>query len=217
MKGSYVIYMSVFVVSFLFSFLTFKSESKSLRLFIPLLFLGLLTEGIVHYEKFHSRNILPVVYRIYIPVEYMFMGMIYFFNVRNKFIRKLIIASMIFFGIFCFMLMITATKISGWPSLEFNVEGFLMLVIASYHLLSLNGEDGESIFWRPFFWIDGAFLLFYSGTFFLMSLYDKLKMADAYKAGLYLSSINRGLNILLYLLFIVAFLCSARARQSYRS
>ncbi len=212
-----ITYLSVFSVSFLFSFLTLKSENRSLRLFILLLFLGLLVEGIVNYGELSHRRNLPVVYRIYMPVEYVLIGLLYFYNIKNRFIRTLILISIICFSGIGLLVARTATIKSGFPSLYFNIEGLMVLIIACYHLLSIKGRAEESIFGKPFFWIDVAFLIFYSGNFFLISLLNTFRRINYPRSHVYFVGINTVLNILLYVLFIVEFLCSARARQSSRS
>jgi hypothetical protein len=81
----------------------------------------------------------------------------------------------------------------------------LYSVLYKYQLFA-SPPTKESLLVNPIFWINTANLFFYCGTFFQMGLDSYIRKGNASLAD-ELHIINHGLNYMLYVLYLIGFLC----------
>lgn len=209
-----IIYHFLLLAALFVSLLVFKSENKSLRLFPLILLIGNVIEIIVIIEKGKGNTNYPFFYHFYIPIEYVVLALFYYLNSERKWVKKSILVSIPIYILICIWLTNSALSREEYPSLQFNLEGVLLIVLAISNLFSLKGEEDLIITRHPLFWIDLAMLLFYTGNFFLMGSYNQLISSNPEIAKQYFKFINNSLNYSLYILFIIAFICSRPVKKS---
>lgn len=98
----------------------------------------------------------------------------YFFSlyIKNKFVKKALLFSPFAFLLFCIYDFIKA-KTPEIPFVPLSVEHIILLVVIIYYFFEVMQETVvEPIYQRAIFWISVAFIINFSGNFFLF-LYSK--------------------------------------------
>lgn len=193
--------------------IVFKSQNKSLRLFPLILLIGNIVEIIVMIKKSNGSTSYPFYYHLYIPVEYLLLAFFYYYNFERNWVKKSILFSIPLFIVICFYLTKYSSSEGEYPTMQFNLEGIVLIILSVSNLFSLRAEEDSIIYKQPLFWIDIALLLFYTGNFFLMGSYNQLISSNPDLAKQYFKFINNSLNYSLYILFIVAFICSRQVKK----
>ena len=166
--------------------------------FIPIIFSSLLIQflgdllkarGLSYYFLFH----------IYIPVEYVFLGVYYSTILINKVVRFFITFSTVAFFLSYLVYYLLDFDAFMAPSFsQFVVSSVLISICVVIYFIELFQKEENLILLRETsFWVNAGNLLFYAGCLFVMGLYFSLKERDAVLAGKVLS-INHALNLLLY-------------------
>jgi hypothetical protein len=187
---------------------------KGLSIFPALLGLGIVTEVCVHFLL--AKNGLPyiIIYHVYIPLEYT-LWMLYFRAVtQNKLIRTLQVYSIYLFVLLCLVLSIIYIPVDKFPNLQLNLEGILLIIWATSSIFTIEYYPNVNIFSRPVFWICVGVLIYYTGSFSFMGVYNYItanKAALGKVLKIYLLIIP---NCILYTSLSIAFLCSQRIKKS---
>jgi hypothetical protein len=150
-------------------------------------------------------------YIIYGPVEYFFIASVYYYQFKNKLIRKAIPISIIIYAISSIIYGLILKYETHYYI--FNLRGALIISLLLIYFNELYKRN-EIIDLKnePIFWISIGNLFFWSGTFFIMGLVTPLNKIDP-KIGTLLFSINPILNIFSYNMFIKAILCKRKSIQ----
>jgi hypothetical protein len=110
-------------------------------------------------------------------VEYALLSYFFSLQIRNRIIRKALWFSTIPFALFCLFDFIR----SSGPELPFGplaVEYVMLLIFIIYFFFEvMDNTKSEPIYQKPVFWISSAFILNFSGNFFLF-LYSKNSYSD---------------------------------------
>lgn len=174
---------------------------KSIPVFI-LLVIVLLVECINQYSSYRGYNTYPIT-RIYTLIEFMCLTVFYkrFFQTQiNAYFFYLI---MIGFAIIALIDAFLINSIYKSDTIAFAVEAITMLIfsVLSFYVIMKNMLY-EKITDEPFFWINSAYLIYFSGTLFLFIFLNYiLKNKPEYFIQLYF--INSLLNLLSYSLISV--------------
>lgn len=209
------IYHVIFFIAFLSSFLVLKSKNSALRVFPILLFIGNIVDISAGALKMYNNPNYPLLYHFYIPAEYILLSYFYFKIFDNRWFKNAILISVPAFVITCILLSLNASKDDRYPTMQFNIEGVLIICWALFNLFSLKSEENIVITKHPFFWISIGLLFFYTGNFFLMGSYNQIVSVDKALAKKLFKYINTTLNCSLYILFIIGFLCSSKQARKY--
>lgn len=175
---------------------------KGYVLFIPLLALSLAVEILRH---FYGQ--LPA-FKLFIPVEYTLLSLI-ISTFINSHIKRLIIRSSIFIlvPIFIFIEFYLADQSSPYKYLDLMIASpFLCVWTILYLFETVKQEEEFEVTRNPMFWISLGNLLFFSGSFFSYGFgsYLAFKGSDLAETIFWIARI---LNILLYILYFIGFLC----------
>jgi hypothetical protein len=126
---------------------------------------------------FHATTVYYNVTRVYNIVEYFFLSYFFSLFLTNKFFRSLLLYSSIPFLIYC----IFDYFISGKPQLPFfplAIEYVTLLFFLIYFFFEImKSPKPEPIYQKAVFWIAVAFIVNFSGNFFLF-LYSKNSFND---------------------------------------
>ncbi len=203
------VYYGVMVLALLASLRGIKY--RRYVLFVPLLALSLAVEIAKPFASDEATHYL----NFFIAVEYTLLALIIsnFMHSVNK--RRIIRASIfILVPLFIFIRLVLARNIA-YQFLDLLVEApFLCAWTILYLFETVKQEEEFEVTKNPMFWISLGNLLFFSGSFFSYGFGSYLQ----YKGNTHLAEIifwiARALNVLLYILYFIGFLCLGN-RRSY--
>ncbi len=205
-------YITLMFITFLLSVYTWKKiDSKVIYIAIVLL-LGLITEFIVLVLK-EQEIAYEFAYHIYIPVEYTLFALFFRTKTAKKKIDRFILYSIPVYIITSVLLSAFFYHFKGLPSLNFNIEGFLIIIWSVWLLNSFDEFEETSIFMKPTLWLCMGLIVFYAGTFIFTGYYTYLKKTDKLLATTLNGYINNGLNIFLYFTMSISFICSQKIKK----
>lgn len=106
--------------------------------------------------------------RIYNILEYSLLAYLFYLYIKNKIIRNILLFSSIPYVFFCVYDFLIAKE----PSLAFQpliTEYLILLLFIVYFFFEVVQESVvEPIYQKPIFWISVAFIINFSGNFFLL-------------------------------------------------
>jgi hypothetical protein len=203
-------YITLMFIAFLLSVYTWKKFDSKVIYIVLVLLLGLITEFIVILIKAQKIDH-AVLYHIYIPAEYTLFALFFRTKTAKKKIDRVILYSVPGYIITSLILSAFFYHFKGFPSLNSNIEGFLIIIWSVWLLNSFDGFEETSIFMKPTLWLCMGLIVFYAGNFIFNSYYNHIKNTDKALAKMLNEYINNGLNIFLYLTMSISFLCTRRA------
>jgi hypothetical protein len=158
------------LLPFLFCLVFLKRNStkkkKVFFLYASLVAVLIITAYSLRYVLQDREDYFKVV-RLYIVIEYCLLAYYFFLHVKNKFIGKLLLLSTPVFITFC-IYDYTTEKLPGLPFVPFSVEYTIFLVLIIYYFFELMQEMvSEPIYQKAVFWVSVAFIINFSGNFFL--------------------------------------------------
>ncbi len=118
-----------------------------------------------------------LVTRIYNILEYSLLSYLFYLNIKNKTIKNILLVSPIPFILFCIYDFLISTK-PNLPFLPLIFEYLILLLFIVYFFFEVIQETVlEPIYHKAIFWISVAFIINFSGNFFLF-LYSKTSYND---------------------------------------
>ncbi len=125
-----------------------------------------------------------LVVRVYNIIEYSTLSYLFFLYIRSKIIRTILLYSIIPYTLFCIYDFIRAKE----PALAFVplvIEYIVLLLFIIYFFFEVMQQSiVEPIYQKSIFWICVAFIINFSGNFFLLlssiSNYDDAKFRNAF-------------------------------------
>ncbi len=186
-------------------FLLFKRNNKknSLRVILFYILYCIVNEGMSFYlQNIRSPNFRYLLYA-FTMVEYSFFCyFIYLVLTKNK-TRKTIAFIWIGFLLFAFIDLFYVNKGKGFDSFTSGIESIIILLLCAYYLFSqIRGSNSLLIYSTFEFWVVITFLIYFSGTFFLYLMTDKMKENLNFRQLYFI--INISFNILKNILLSIA-------------
>ena len=177
----------------------FKIKKDLLLLFI-LVLVSFTSDFVVEYFN-ESRN---YVWPVFIILQFVFLCLIFLFNTHNIRKRKILLFSISFFILYAILYIFILKELSPiFPNLM-SITVFTFLIISINYFVELyNNVEHENLFTYPFFWINVAVLIYFSGNLFLTISYNIFAMDNVFQ--LYIP-IHSTLNTVKNLLFAMAFI-----------
>lgn len=209
MLGLKAVYFSVLGIALLASLLSFKD--RRYILFIPLMALILGVEVIreIVDERLDSYVLLALAIG-----EYTFLSLIIRNFIYSPLKRKVILVSIFIMVPVFIVVQLTIGQQASYKYLNQMIESPLICAWTVLYLFETARHDEEfEIFSHPMFWISLGNLLFYSGSLFSYGFGSLLTAKQRDDAAQTVFMIARILNILLYLLYFIGFLCILRKRN----
>ena len=187
-------------------------KDKSIKPVFYLLLLSLITEIFVEVVLFKKQNFYYI-YHIYTPLEYLFISY-YFLSVNhNKRIAYAIKISALVFTLFCIYSAIRIVPFNEYPGLTYNAEGVLVIIFSIITLFNLHPQQNIKIQQLPVFWFCLAFLVFYSGIFFINFLYNTLLKQNNEVVKMLYKAITLLFNYILYFMILIGLICSRKMKK----
>jgi len=202
------VYYALLLAGLIILLIRWRRVDWCLQLFLPLYVCNIVTEVL---SDLYGSYFL---YHINQTIGFLLLCLYYYHILRNDRFR---ISIWIAFGLY--LVYFTAYFIR-WPShffsydpIDFVVEGVFVTMFSLNYLIGLYRRGSELKFSRnPHFWISSGNLLFYSGSAFFMGFAFNL-FKENRTLYLELSYIVYFLNLILYSIYIKAFLCPLKGSQ----
>ncbi|CAG4993533.1 hypothetical protein DYBT9275_01186 [Dyadobacter sp. CECT 9275] len=192
----------------------FYLSDTSLKVFRYVFFSALAVEIFVTVISIYQWKI-PVytLYHFYIPLEYGLLTFYFYKTLDQEKIKKIAKYSIPCFTIFSLVLSQFHIGWTNFPGLNLNIEGILLCFWAIVALFSVKPHLFLPIYRLPIFWICLAVIIYHSGTFVMNGLFNVLRQ-NRYEVFESLRGvINKNINNLLYMMFIIAFVCSHQMKK----
>lgn len=213
MEWPKIIYYAVLVIALAGSFLGYRD--RRYVLFIPLIALSLAIEIIREFvDRGSPLDTATLLFMVI--VEYSLLSLIISNFIQSRIKRKVTISSVfVMIPLFIILQVTLISKNSSYHYLNQMIAAPLLCVWTISYLFEAAKHDEEfEITKSPMFWICLGNLLFYSGSFFSYGFGGYLSSKGSKDTANTIFWIARILNILLYILYFIGFLC-LRKRKSY--
>jgi hypothetical protein len=209
------LYVYFIVISFLSSlsvYSTSKTSYSYLKLFPPFLLATIIIESVASYLA-AIRKPNAVVYNFFTVFEFCFYLYVISLIVSVKQMKKAIIITMILYGLIAITNIIFIQKLETFHTVTYAFGCLLIVAACIYYFFELfkipRSVDLKN---NPAFWICSGLLFFYCCGFPLFGLTNFLSgISKLIIRNFY--SIIVILNIFLYSLFTIAFLCRLKIRK----
>jgi hypothetical protein len=183
--------------------------------FIPLIVLAITVQVFGDVLKNNNIQGYSFVFHVYQPVEYSLLALFYYSLISNKYIKKAILVSIAAVLLFS-MIYYSRNPLSfyGGDFTDFCLAAFFVCIwVVIFFIELLRSEENLQLTRYPAFWINAANLLFYGGCLMVMGVYFYLHNRNATLAG-QLLRINYYLNLILYCMYTIAFICPVNWKRS---
>ena len=209
------IYFYFILVSFLVSLTVFtvpKATDRYLRFFPPFLIATLAVEFTGSYLSYSQKNNLTL-YNFFTAFEFVFYLWILSLIIQHPKVKKVIWATMFIYAIAAVVNIVYVQKMKTFHTYTYVVGCLIIVIFCIYYFFELfRLPKSVKLKNNPSFWICSGLLFFYCCGFPLFGLINSwgnispliLRNFDA---------IVTILNIFLYSLFTIAFLCRIKVRK----
>jgi hypothetical protein len=124
--------------------------------------------GLITRYGFESFETYYIVTRFYNVIEYSILAYLFYLHIKNKIVKNVLVFSILPFTVFALYDFFTADK-PALPFLPLIFEYLILLIFIIYFFFEVLQESVvEPIYHKSIFWISVAFILNFSGNFFLL-------------------------------------------------
>ena len=207
-------YILVFFSFSLSTVLLFKKDIPIfLKAFPPFLAISLLVELVGWYLAKKKVHTAPL-YNIFTVLELCFYVWVLRNIIKNTKIKKATIFFLIGFPCISALNILFVQGIDNYNSLTYSLGCISIIFLSIYYFYELfNLQYAVRLSIDPSFWICTGLLFFYSVSFPVFVSLNLMK-TFTYKLGFLVELITFVLNIILYSLFCIAFICKIKIRKS---
>jgi hypothetical protein len=202
-------YIFVIALSFLVSLTVYSKSYKGvayLKLFPPFLFIVLVIETLTSYMASKRENNAPI-YNFFIIFEFCFYLWLLSFIITKIKVKKIIRVTILIYTVTAFLNILFIQKLSGIPTITYSLGCLLIVSFCIYYFLQLFILPKSVRLWNnPAFWICFGLLFFYCCSFPLIGLINYWRHISKFLIRNF-ELISQSLQIFLYTLFMIAFLC----------
>lgn len=199
-------------LSMIVGFATLMKNRKAsyLRVFPFFLLLALTTElWAFHLGQKNIPNI--AFYNIFSVVAFVFYIYVLYYVIISATAKRIILVVMIGYAVLSLSNILFIQKIDTFHTITYSLGCFILIVISIYYFYELFQVPRSIDLKRePAFWIVSGLLFFYSCTLPILGIMNYMPNAIAFN----LEPIIMVLNILLYSLFTIAFLCRRKLKST---
>ena len=180
-----------------------KSKEKALRVVLFYILYCIVNEGMSFYlQSFGSPNTVYL-FLLFTIVEYSFFCYFIYLILPNNLVKRSVPFVWIGFLLFAFIDYAFFSKAQEFDSIASGIESIIVLMLSIYFLFSqVKGANSLLIYSTFNFWAVIAFLIYFSGTFFLYLMTERMMHDVSFQKQYFV--INISFNILKNLLLCVA-------------
>lgn len=209
------LYYLLLAIASAFAYIRSKND-KRLEIICWLLFFSIVTESVSDYFRSFAEKKRYIPYHFYIPIEYCLVTFYFSRLLQIAWLKKLLIISIPIFIIFSIIISTYFQGINELPSWQYNTEGTLIIIWCVISLFNLPMNPDVNIFKTFQFWFCIAFMIMFSGQFFMNGFFNALKNTNPEVTKKLIFIVYYVLNYLFYTLIIFGLLCS-RTTMKYIS
>jgi hypothetical protein len=172
----YITYLAELLPLILFLIFFNKIKSTEIRVFFVYTIVFALFLSISIYTRFFLKNLnlQLIVNRISLVVEFIFLSIFFYYSLSNKYRKWIfIIWSIIFFSYSIYDYNISKSGYFSFIPLVIECL-FFLVVIVNFFYEKIQYSISAPIYNSPVFWISVAFLIYFSGNFFLFLLSNSM-------------------------------------------
>ncbi|HEV8081903.1 MAG TPA: hypothetical protein VGP55_01805 [Chitinophagaceae bacterium] len=206
------LYYILLVIAVVLAYINSKND-KRLVIICWLLFFSIMTESASDYFRSFAETKRYTPYHFYIPIEYCLVTFYLSGLLQISWLKKLLKISILFFIIFSVIISIYLQEINEFPSWQYNIEGTLIIIWCVISLFNLPLNPDMNIFKTFQFWFCIAFMVMFSGQFFMNGFFNSLKNTNPELIKKLIFIVYYVLNYLFYTLIIFGLLCSRPTRK----
>lgn len=180
-----------------------KSKEKTLRVVLFYILYCIVNEGMSFYlQSFGSPNTVYL-FLLFTIVEYSFFCYFIYLILPKNLVKRSVPFVWIGFLLFAFIDYAFFSKAQEFDSIASGIESIIVLMLSIYFLFSqVKGANSLLIYSTFNFWAVIAFLIYFSGTFFLYLMTERMMHDVSFQKQYFV--INISFNILKNLLLCVA-------------
>jgi hypothetical protein len=203
-------YIIIFIGVGLSTFLGFKKESPFyLKMFSPFLVLSSIIDYSATFIAKKGIHTIPL-YNISGVFEFFFYLWIFYSIIKSNRIKKVIIFFVVGYPCLSILNMLFFQGINNFNSITYSLGCLIIIFFSIFYFFELfNAEESYRLSKDPAFWICTGLLFFYSVSFPVYVSVNLMKHFTP-KLGDLISFLIVVLNIVLYSLFCVAFICQIK-------
>jgi len=161
----FIFYFGILAITSVLAFLSYKKGDRKSIFLLILLIATIVTELSSLIITVYQIDGYTFRYYIFNLIEYTLLCMYYLKSCTNKKCRIGVRISIVLFLFFVLYTAIFITHFKGLPALNIDIEGFLLFMIYTQLLFSIDIPVEISIYLHPDFWISVGILIFYGGIF----------------------------------------------------
>jgi multisubunit Na+/H+ antiporter MnhG subunit len=194
-----------------------RDLSFYLKLLLVILFVTVIVELIGFFIGRKSGATTIPLYNFFITFEFTFYLWMIREIVKNIKARSIMRYIFLIYPILCLTNIFFIQGFYKFQSVTYSLGCLLIMAFSIYYFFELfQTKHSVNLVRQPAFWICSGLLFYYSCTFFIFAFVNFLPRLSLSTQQLILNAINL-LNILLYLMFSIAFLCRFRITKSQQS
>ena len=202
------IYLLIVIVTFLCSLISFRLQyARHLKFFSLFLGLTAITELLANLflSALHLDSNYPV-YNIFLLLQLFLIGYYFRLLIKYSFFKKTIVVLMFMYLVFWIFTSLIYYTLFHWNSYALMLGDLLIIIFTSRYLFELfTGDELVSLKKYSEFWIAIGILFFSCCELPITGMLNFL--VKDWSLATRLSGILQVLNILMYLIFIYAYLC----------
>ncbi len=175
-------------------FFIFKGKLKDRFLSVIALY-GLVLFALLHFYFEIPKGLKQYYQSLYTFLEYSFFTYIFWYNIRNKVVKTVIIVASILFIVFQITFVIYTTH-RRLDSIPIGVETILLFVYIFYFFYEFPKQIKDTFIYNHYtFWIAVGVMIYLGGSFFFYILINNLEHNEVEKFGnmTYLAEIIKNL------------------------
>lgn len=209
-------YIYILAICFLVSisvYLNYRRSEFYLKILPPFLFIALVVEVLAAYMAYNRNNNVEL-YNFFTAFEFCYYLFLISFVITNGKVKKIIRVTILVYAVAALINILFVQKLGTIHTITYSLGCLLVVSACIYYFLELFIlPKPVKLRSNPAFWICFGIMLFYCCSFPLIGLINFWMYTSKFLIRNFAQIVNI-LHVLLYSLFIIAFLCRIRIRKS---
>ena len=200
---------------FIVGFIRYKKLNKSHRFLYGFIIVGTLSElsNKLIKELFVIKSNMPLGH-LYISLSFIFLALFYMYELKKLINKKIIIAIILLFELFCLYNVIQFKSHFSYPSVPGALSALILVSFAILLFANIMRESKIQVLAdSSLIWINSAVLLYFAGNFFYYSLYNFV-LSNSYQFLIQIIDFFRILNALFYVLITIGLWKAGQQKQT---
>jgi hypothetical protein len=205
-------YIAIIVCALIGIVTWFRPTPLYLKLFPFFLLISFIIETIGWWLSLHGRSNV-ILYSVFYVFLFNFYLFVLYNIVQKRRAKKIVLYLMLLFSVFAIANFLFIQKFEQFHSISYSVGSFCIVAICAYYFLELfQLPHSVNLVREPGFWICSGLIFFFScgfpifGTINIMNVLPKVFIDN-------LGILLNVLNLSLYTLYSIAFLCRNNTRK----